>query len=128
MSPEDDCPGGEPYWAAKYFNNIQPYNWGDFVRIAYLQSYYFDCGTLGHNGDSELIQLTVAYVPSRQHRRLINSWISAHAVLDGTPGNEVTGEAGSNSSTWGLFFQWPSARTYSWPRVYVSPNKHGNYR
>lgn len=128
MSPEDDCPGGEPYWAAKYFNNIQPYNWGDFVRIAYLQSYYLDCGTLGHSGDSELIQLTVAYVPNTQHWRLINSWISAHAVLDGDALDDLAGEVGSNSSTWGTFFQWPSGRAYSWPRVYISPNKHGNYR
>lgn len=122
------CPGGEAYWAAKYFDNIPEINTGDFVRIAYLMSYYYDCGELGHKGDSEFIQLTVAWVKATKHWVLINSWLSAHAVIGRPFGNSILGPVGSNSSTWGRSFQWPSGRRYSYPRVWISINKHANYR
>jgi len=127
MDPNDDCLDGEPYWAAKYINNQAPYNFGDIVRIAYMLSYYQDCGMLGHSGDSEMIQLTVGYDGGTHHWVLFNSWLSAHATVDGTS-NEYRGPLGSNNSSWGNDFQWPSGRSYSWPRVFVSRDKHANYR
>jgi hypothetical protein len=122
------CPGGEAYWAAKFFDNLLPYNTGDFVRIAYLMAYYRDCGTLGHIGDSEFIQLTVTFNGATKHWIVINGWYGAHAVIGHPFGNSILGPVGSNSSTWGRGFEWPSGRRYSFPRVYVSENKHGNYR
>ena len=127
MSQNDDCRYGEPYWAAKYIDNVQPHNWGDFVRIVYLPGYYSDCGTYGHSGDSEFIQLTVAWVPAGQHWKLINSFISAHVTVDAL-GNYLAGPAGSYSATWGPSFQWPSGHPRTWPRIFVSRDKHGNYR
>jgi hypothetical protein len=124
----EQCPGGEAYWAAKYFDNIPEIVTGDFVRIAYLMSYYHDCGALGHKGDAELIQLTVAWVRATKHWVLINGWISAHAVIGRPFGNSILGPIGSNSSTWGRSFQWPSQRRYSFPRIWISTNKHANYR
>jgi hypothetical protein len=128
FSGSEECSGGEAYWGAKYFDNIEPYHTGDFVRLAYLMSYYKDCGELGHIGDSEFIQLTVTFVPTTKHWKLINSWISAHAVIGHPFGNSILGPVGSNSSTWGDQFEWPSGRRYSYPRIWVSDNKHANYR
>jgi hypothetical protein len=127
-STAERCMTGEAYWAAKFFDNLPPFNTGDFVRIAYLMSFYSDCGALGHSGDSEFIQLTVTYIPLTKHWKLINSWISAHAVMGDPIGNEISGPLQSNSSTWGSSFEWPSGRKYSYPRIWVSQNKHGNYR
>jgi hypothetical protein len=122
------CPRGEAYWAAKFFDNLKPFETGDFVRIAYLMSYYTDCGKLGHIGDSEFIQLTVTFDGASKHWKVINGWYGAHAVIGRPFGNSILGPVGSNNSTWGKEFQWPSGRKYSYPRVYVSENKHGNYR
>ncbi len=52
MHPNDGCPGGEPYWAARYFDDAQHIGWGQFVRLAYLPGYYRDCGAGQHRGDS----------------------------------------------------------------------------
>jgi hypothetical protein len=120
------CPGGEAYWAAKYFDE-SGFGTGEFVRIAYLMAYYNDCGKLGHLGDTELIQLTVAFAPWK-HWVLINSWLSAHATVGGNLGNSLAGPLGSNSSSWGRTFEYPSKRMYSFPRVWISMNKHANYR
>jgi hypothetical protein len=122
------CPGGEAYWMAKFFDNLHPYETGDFVRLGYLMAYYKDCGELGHIGDSEFIQLTVTFIPLTKHWKIINSWISAHAVIGHPFGNSLLGPIGSNSSTWGPDFEWPSGRKYSYPRIWVSENKHANYR
>jgi hypothetical protein len=122
------CPGGEAYWVAKFFNNLLPFNTGDFARIGYLMAYYKDCGTLGHIGDSEFIQLTVTFDGATKHWKIINGWYGAHAVIGRPFGNSILGPVGSNSSTWGKEFEWPSGRRYSYPRVWVSENKHANYR
>lgn len=45
LSQSDGCPEGEPYWAAKYFDDPGHHHWGEFVRIAYLPAYYRDCGS-----------------------------------------------------------------------------------
>jgi hypothetical protein len=115
----EDCPGGEAYWAAKFFDNLEPYGTGNFIRIAYLMAYYMDCGTGGHTGDSEFIQLTITFVGATKHWKIVDGWISAHAS---------PGLVGANRSTWGREFEWPSGRRYSFPRIYVAENKHANYR
>lgn len=131
MSAIDGCPAGEPYWAAKFIENLSPYETGDMVKIAYMPAYHDDCGDDGgHNADSEFIQLTVAYNPSSQHWELVNSWLSAHSC------NSLSAEcvastfaAGfSSHSNWGPIFEFPSGRPKSFPRVYVSRGKHANYR
>ena len=127
FSINESCPLGEPYWAAKFFNN-SIYGTGDFVRIAYLPAFYDDCGELGHKGDSEFIQLTVAFNGLTKHWVLINSWISAHAVIGRPFGNSVLGPLGSNSSTSGPDFEWPSTKSASYPRIWVSSDKHAFYR
>jgi hypothetical protein len=128
-STAEGCKEGEAYWAAKFFDNLHPFETGDFVRIAYLLPYYRDCGTLGHNGDAEFVQLTVTYIPLTKHWKLINSWISAHAVMGEPVGNDfIPGVFDSNTSSWGSSFEWPSGRRYSYPRIWISQNKHGDYR
>jgi hypothetical protein len=119
FSSGEDCPGGEAYWGAKFFDDWYPYNTGNFVRIAYLMAYYMDCGTGGHTGDSEFIQLRITFVGATKHWKLVDSWISAHAS---------DGLVGANRSTWGNVFEWPSGRKYSYPRIYVAENKHAHYR
>ena len=124
---EEHCAEGEPYWIAKFIDNQSPFNFGDMVRLTYLEAYYDDCGELGHDGDSELIQLTVVYDGASHHWKLVNSWLSAHAVI-GNIGNQLLGPLGSNSSTWGPEFEFPSGRAQSFPRVWISKDKHANYR
>ncbi len=48
------CPGGEPYWAARRTSTNR-------VRIAYIMAYYKDCGYAPHAGDSEMIMVDVQY-------------------------------------------------------------------
>lgn len=131
MSEIDQCPAGEPYWAAKFINNLMPFGTGDMVKLAYLPAYYADCGDVGgHNADSEFIQITVAFNPATHHWELINSWLSAHACNDLS--SECIGSTFasgfSSHSTWGPIFEFPSGRARSFPRVYVSRGKHANYR
>ncbi len=118
MSPLDGCSGGEPYWAAKYFPNDPAYQWGEFVRIAYMPSYYRDCGTAGHVGDSEFIMVGVQYNPSTQHWEVRDGYLSAHA---GTP---------TNSSEYVRHredFGYPT-RQFAYPLIYIAKAKHGNYK
>src|SRR3954464_2503725 len=61
MSDADDCPGGEPAWAAKYFPNNQ------IVRVMFMPAYYRDCGADGHNGDSEYVIVDIRFNPTTQH-------------------------------------------------------------
>jgi hypothetical protein len=124
-SPYDGCFGGEPYWIAKYVNE-SGFGTGMRVKLGYLPSYYRDCGALGHNGDSEFIQLTVQYNSTTKHWELTDSWLSAHACLDQGISCS-TWEGLGSSSTFGRAFSWPKRR-YAWPRIWTSEKKHANYR
>ncbi|HYJ79341.1 MAG TPA: hypothetical protein VEW03_07060 [Longimicrobiaceae bacterium] len=115
MSRKDDCLDGEPYWAAKYFAT------SEHVRIAYMPAYYRDCGPtfldFNHDGDSEFVMVQVRYDASVQHWVFDGMFISAHY-----------GTANDHS-------QWvyPSQAQFTWragthPTVWVSIDKHGNYR
>ena len=119
MYAYEACPYGEPYWAAKYFDDVLGRGWGEFVRIAYMPAYYEDCGVNGHEGDSEFIMLEVDYNPATKHWEMKSMFLSAHA---GTF---------TNSSEWILDeneIEYPSGRLYSYPRVWVAEKKHANYK
>ena len=110
FSADDGCPGGEPYWAAKYFPAK-----GE-VRVGYLPAYYKDCGTGGHAGDSEFISLEVTYDPATQHWLFNRMFLSAHYG------------AITNASQWRMWYQ----AEYSWrsrahPTVWAAKGKHANY-
>lgn len=124
----EECFGGEPYWAAKYFDNVPLLRTGDFVRIAYMPSYYEDCGDLfGHLGDSEFIQLTVGYNEDSQHWELFNGFLSAHTCVDNAECSvEMFGAAQEFPDA--SEFQFPGSRSLTYPRVYISINKHANYK
>lgn len=126
---DESCRGGEPYWAAKYIDNYEPFHTGDMVKLAYLMAYYEDCGPAdGHDGDSEFIQLTVSYNTNTHHWELINSWLSAH-VCPAQSFDCESWEGLGDSQSWGLTgFEYPAGRPLSYPRVYLSLEKHANYR
>jgi hypothetical protein len=110
FSADDNCPKGEPYWAAKYFPSR------GMVRIAYLPAYYKDCGAFGHSGDSEFISVEVIYDAATQHWLFNRMFLSAHY---GTP---------TDASSWR---NWSEAQ-YTWkprahPTVWVAIDKHANY-
>jgi hypothetical protein len=127
-----ECFAGEPYWAAKYFDNTEPIHTGDFVRIAYMPGYYQDCGTWqfyygAHSGDSELIQLTVGYYDVTQHWEVFNGFLSAHTCTDDSLCESQFSGAPSQTFPDRDAFQYPGGRLYTYPRVYVSHHKHANY-
>jgi hypothetical protein len=124
----EQCPQGEPYWLAKHIDNLEPFHTGDMVKIGYLAAYYNDCGGGGHVGDSEFIQLTVAYNPYTHHWELINSFLSAHLCPNDSFSCQLPWNSLGNSQSWGQAFEWPSGRSFAFPRVWVSLNKHANYR
>lgn len=119
MSAQEACGLGEPYWAAKYFPNLSPYETGEFVRIAYMPSYYRDCGTAGHWGDSEFIMIGIHHNPATRHWEVKEMYTSAHAGTI-TNSSEYTGDPGK--------LQYPSGRPLTYPRVWVAKDKHANYR
>lgn len=128
IDDREQCIGGEPYWAAKYIDNLLPYNTGDMVKLAYLPSYHNDCGTGPHAGDSEFIQLTVGYNPSTQHWEVINSWLSGHVCPNDGFDCQLPWNSLGDSQSWGRTFEWPAGRPYTFPRIFISKNKHANYR
>jgi len=125
----EPCRHGEPYWVAKYIDDLAPYNTGDQVKLGYLMAYYEDCGPSdGHDGDSEFIQLTVSYNTTTHHWVLIDSWLSAH-VCPSQSFDCTSWEGLGDSQSWGVQgFEYPSGRPLSYPRVYLSLEKHANYR
>ncbi len=122
ISTGDACPLGEPYWAARFFDNYDPVSglggWGRFVRIAYLLSYYKDCGAGAHRGDSEMITVQVTYNPNTQHWHFMKAFLTAHYL------------SANSNSLWYTpsSLQFPTGDTLDYPRVFVSKNKHANYR
>jgi hypothetical protein len=121
MSRQDDCPGGEPYWSARYFDNYDPMTglsgWGRFVRIAYLPSYYRDCGDGAHPGDSEMITVQVTFNPNTGHWHFMKAFLTAHFF------------APNSNSIWHTpsSLSFPTGDTLDHPLVWVSTNKHANY-
>ncbi len=115
MSAMESCPEGQPYWAAKYFPHA------DFVRLAYMPAWHYDCDVGYHYGDSEFITVDIVYNPSSNHWQLWNMWTSAHwkATLLGI---------GVDFSRWTSYsgVEFPD-RPQGHPRVWVSSGKHANY-
>ena len=117
MSGQEQCGGGEPYWAAKYFDDPDQVGWGRFVRVAYLLSYYDDCGAGGHHGDSEFIDVQITYNPGTRHWELQKLFTSAHFLAE------------NSNSRWHNWqdVTFPAGRPRAYPVVWVSTNKHANY-
>lgn len=122
IHPNDNCPGGEPYWAARY----TPDEYGrPIVRIAYMPAYYKDCGPnsfpgtpVGHDGDSEFFMLGLEFNPATRHWEVYEAFLSAH---------HGTGNQGSIYTRSPLSLEYP-AHPLSYPRVWVAQAKHANYR
>ena len=142
-----NCARGEPYWAVKRFQS------SDYVSIAYMPAYYADCGDAAaevgnflidvakffilpppvnqieairdivpdipnaHFGDSELIRITVKYDRSSKHWVFQQAFLSAH---HNTPGQ---------SSEWVFASEVEfRAGAATFPKIWVSRNKHANYK
>ncbi len=124
-----DCKTGmEPYWAAKVFPNQ-----GNTVRIAYLLSYYLDCGLQDprffpddpgcaifadcgpHHGDSEFITEDLHFDSVSQHWYVYRAFLSAHWGLSSGAGPV---------STAGLLYP---EKVGGYPLIYSSEGKHANY-
>ena len=118
ISQSDGCAGGEPYWAAAYFPDLYGFHWGEFVRIAYMPAYYDDCGTGGHEGDSEFMMVSVQYNPATQHWEVRDVFLSAHHGSLPPFGRD------SWSDRDGV--QYPT-RHFGYPRVWIAQGKHANY-
>jgi hypothetical protein len=122
---DEQCGGGEGYWAAKaidsYFTGTP-----EQVKLGYLMAHYDDCGSFGHYGDSEFIQVTIEYNPATQHWSVIGGWLSAHSCMDNSL-ECIAGTGATENTSYGAGFEYPSGRSLSFPRVYISMNKHANY-
>jgi hypothetical protein len=115
-----DCDMGmEPYWAAKAFPNR------GVVRIAYLFSYYSDCGVpgcsvapcSGHQGDSEFITVDLRYDAAAEHWYVSQAFYAAHWLTEGNSSELMSGSS----------LEYPE-RHGGYPRVWVAHGKHGSYR
>lgn len=145
-----DCDAGmEPYWAAKAFPDQ-----GNVVRIAYLFSYYRDCGvapssgaecTALHAGETFVVRIGLAAV--------LNLPFSAEPRCDGHQGDSefITVDLRYNGTSqhWyvasafyaahfatdgdasealdGGALEYPN-KGGGYPRVWVAHGKHGSYR
>jgi hypothetical protein len=86
------------------------------MKILYMYGYNTDCGSVGHDGDSEWVALTVFYVSDTGRWELEDATYSAHW----NTANDFT----VTYSPTDLTYDGPSLRA---PFVYVSKNKHANY-
>jgi hypothetical protein len=118
MGPQDECPDGEPAWAAKYFPAAGA------VRIAFMPAYYDDCGgdtflNIGpaHHGDSEFAMVEVIFNASTQHWQFAGMWLSAHY--------ETSGDRSQWVPPYDADF---TVRYLAHPFIAVSANKHANYQ
>jgi hypothetical protein len=106
MSIQDDCPGGEPVWAAKYFPGQGR------VRIAFMPAYYDDCpntGTFfgagaGHPGDSEFTMVEISFNAATQHWEMAQMFLTAHL---GTIGDRSQWVAASDAEYSTAFWATP---------------------
>lgn len=125
MGEQDECPGGEPVWAAKYFPT---YN---VVRIAYLPAYYDDCGVYGgeflgigggHTGDSEFVIVEIGYNAATKHWEFRRMFLSAHY-------GEQRLSVSFDRSAWVSATEARFKRRHlGHPYVAVAANKHANYK
>jgi hypothetical protein len=136
-SPSDDGLTRETYWAARHWT----YSDGrEVVRILYMLGYHIDGGSPNpacdvivtgtpltpndtcemHFGDSEWIVLDLSYQAAYKHWYVIAAAMSAHWS---------TAPSGLDSSDWyaALTLEYPR-KHLGYPRVYVSRDKHANYR
>lgn len=129
-----DCDtGGERYWAAKVFPDQ-----GYVVRLAYLPSYYVDCGTpdesgcdvigacTSHYGDSEFIIVDIRYNVSTRHWYLVKAFLSAHWQFPESYGSQVTQSTQIPGNFNASAFTYPT-NTNAFPQVWVAQGKHANY-
>ena len=118
----DEAPERETYWAVKRKPNTST------VQVFYALGYYWDAGESfgfgSHPGDSEFIMLEITNygwpsVPSLW--TLDAATLSAHWGVTGYFEQDHTGTYGYSA------LEYPS--TYRGrPRIWVSKNKHANYR
>jgi hypothetical protein len=119
MDPDDGCPLGEPYWAAKYISaQGGAGGYAARVRIAYLPAYYQDCGSGGHTGDSETLMLSLYHNPNTRHWELFEAWVSAHALGPISASEYITDPT---------MMQYPQ-KPLTYPLVWIARGKHGFYR
>ncbi len=129
-----DCnTGGERYWAAKVFPAQ-----GNLVRVAYLPSYYQDCGTpsetgcdiIGecgsHVGDSEFIIEDLRFDSTTQHWYLVHTFLSAHSHFPEQYGPSVDQSMKAPGNFDASAFAYP-AKSRGFPQVWVAEGKHANY-
>jgi len=114
-SAGEECSDGHPMWAVHRFVN-------DIIRIAYMPAYFLDCGDFGHDGDSEFIMVEVAYDYATHHWKYNYGWLSAHYTA-------TVGGVNTDNSEWiGPTDVTYSDRQLGAPVIYVSANKHANYK
>lgn len=118
FSLSENCSEREPVWAAKYFPAVNSIP--SVVRIAYMLSYWTDCGYLGfgaHDGDSESVMVEVMFNASSQHWQFRQMWTSAHF-----------GKGTHDRSRWNSPSQteFPE-KALGYPRIWIGGDKHGNF-
>ncbi len=116
-----DDVSGEPYYVVEKVD-------GSLYRIIYMLAYYEDWGytstwngtvSPGHIGDSEFVILDVRYKSATQHWEVASAILSCHYLSD-SPW-DCTDSFGSGQ------LDYPDTDLW-YPRIYVSVNKHANYR
>lgn len=131
FSRHDGDKSRETYWMAHhkrscgayYYNGVSGYCTAilDVVRIAYILGYHRDTGLFGHDGDSEIIILEVAYDSYDNRWKTSRAFLSAHYGVVNPP---------ADKSRWWWYpeFAYPSPSHFKWyPRVWVADDKHANY-
>ncbi|GMV05951.1 MAG: hypothetical protein AMXMBFR53_22280 [Gemmatimonadota bacterium] len=117
----EPCAKGAPAWAVR---SPAP----GVVRIAYMMSYYLDCGSGvllngtrwfgGHAGDSEIIGLRVTFNGATSHWEFSQMFTSAHSGEFGP--FDQSRSSGPTSVTFPVKY-------LAFPQVWVALRKHANY-
>lgn len=114
-SGNDNCPGWQPYWAAKAFSDPRR------MRIAYMPAYYRDCGPEGHDGDSEMVTVEIIHDPASNHWMVNATWTSAHYRASKFGISD-------DRSKWKAWYETEYYDRYRGrPIIWVAPQKHANY-
>ena len=137
MVDERECgwdPGvGEGRLGGEYLYVVQRRPSGGGVRIAYMPAYYRDCGwrlpvcrvtwwlCRGHDGDSELVVVDVAFDPRTQRWATERAFLSAHC--HGRSDGGCRWFEGRELER----FAWAEGRPRGAPVVWVAHGKHGGY-
>ncbi|MEW5926383.1 MAG: hypothetical protein AB1941_02735 [Gemmatimonadota bacterium] len=124
---------GEGRLGGEYLYAVQRRPSGEGMRIAYMPAYYRDCGwrlpvcrvtwwlCRGHDGDSELIVVDVAFDPRAQRWATERVFLSAHC--HGRSDGRCRWFAGRELER----FAWAEGRPRGAPVVWVAHGKHGGY-